>query len=323
MKISMFLPFHPDSRWEIARQIGVTHAIVKLAPDLTGYDAPDKIEVLVEAKRRFAKAGLILEGLEGDAMDMSRIKLGLPGREEDIEKYQAMLRNMGEVGIPLLCYNFMAGIGWYRTRTDVSERGGALTSEFDLADVPSEAVRITPEAVWENYRYFIQRVLPVAEASGVRMGLHPDDPPIPMLQGYGRFLTSAEGFRRAMALSESPSHGITFCQANFFAMGEDVPSLIREWGKRIFFVHFRDIRGAGNHFVEAFHDNGDHDMADLIRAYREIGFDGPIRTDHAPSLAGEGAGSGYEMMGHIFAIGYLKGLLAAEDSRERNTSCRK
>lgn len=323
MKISMFLPFHPDRRWEIARQIGVTHAIVKLAPDLTGYEAPYKIDVLVEAKRRFTDAGLILEGLEGDAMDMSRIKLGLDGRDEDIEKYQAMLRNMGEIGIPLLCYNFMAGIGWYRTRTDVRERGGALTSEFNLADLPHDETLITPEAVWENYQYFIQRVLPVAETAGVRMGLHPDDPPIPRLKGYGRFLTTADDYRRAMALSESPSHGITFCQANFFAMGEDVPSLIREWKNRIFFVHFRDIRGHRNHFVEAFHDNGDHDMAELIQVYREIGFHGPIRTDHAPSLAGEGTGSGYEMMGHIFAIGYLKGLLAATESKERNRSCRK
>ncbi|MDO4575992.1 MAG: mannonate dehydratase [Planctomycetia bacterium] len=312
MKISMFLPFHPDRRWEVARQIGVTHAIVKLAPELTGFEPPYNIDVLVEAQRRFQDAGFVLEALEGDPMDMSRIKLGLPGRDEDIARYQTMLANMGELGIPLLCYNFMAGIGWYRTRTDVLERGGAITSSFDEDQVPHDVpVKITPEQVWENYRYFISRVLPVAEKAGVKMGLHPDDPPIPMLNGYGRFLTSADAYRKVLALSDSPSHGITFCQANFFAMGEDVPALIREWGKRIFFVHFRDIRGQAGHFVEAFHDNGSHDMAELLRVYREIGFDGPIRTDHAPSLAGEGEGSGYEMMGHIFAIGYLKGILDA------------
>jgi len=305
----MFLPFEPDRRWELARQAGVTHAIVKLAPELTGLESPaDNIDVLAEAKRRFNEAGFELEALEGDELDMSRIKLGLDGRDEDIERYCQMLRNMAEIGIPLICYNFMAGIGWHRTKFNIPERGGALTSEFDLSQSDTVPEIISPEQVWENYRYFITRVLPVAESAGVKMGLHPDDPPIPSLEGYGRFLGSANGFRRAMSLSESPSHGITFCQANFYAMNEDVPALIREWKKRIFFVHFRDIRRTQNGFIETFHDNGEHDMAELIRVYREIGFDGLIRTDHAPAMAGE-KGGGYDILGHIFALGYLKGIL--------------
>ncbi|MGN1275210.1 MAG: mannonate dehydratase [Thermoguttaceae bacterium] len=316
MKIGMFLPFNPDQRWTLARQVGVTHAIVKLAPELTGWKSPaDSIDVLVEAKRRFNEAGFILEALEGDELDMSRIKLGQDGRDEDIERYCQMLRNMGELGIPLLCYNFMAGIGWHRTKFNIPERGGALTSEFDLTQSDTVPEIISAEQVWENYKYFITRVLPVAEQAGVRMGLHPDDPPIPSLEGYGRFLCSADGYRRAMALSNSPSHGITFCQANFYAMGEDVPALIREWRDRIFFVHFRDIRRTANGFVEAFHDNGDHDMAALMRVYREIGFDGLIRTDHAPAMAGE-KGGGYDMLGHIFAIGYLKGILDSIKNEE-------
>ncbi len=305
----MFLPFEPDRRWELARQAGATHAIVKLAPDLTGRKSPaDSIDVLAEAKRRFHDAGFVLEALEGDEFDMSRIKLGLDGRDEDIERYCRMLRNMSEVGIPLICYNFMAGIGWSRTKFNIPERGGALTSEFDLSQSDSVSEIISQEQVWENYRYFITRVLPTAESVGVKMGLHPDDPPIPSLSGYGRFLCSADGFRRAMALSDSPSHGITFCQANFYAMNEDVPALIREWRNRIFFVHFRDIRRTRNGFVETFHDNGEHDMAELIRVYREIGFEGLIRTDHAPAMAGE-EGGGYDILGHLFALGYLKGIL--------------
>jgi mannonate dehydratase len=316
MKLCMFLPFEPDRKWNLARQCGVTHAVVKLAPELTGRNPPWDIDVLAEAQRRFRAAGLVLEGLEGDQMDMSRIKLGLDGRDEDLQRYEQMLHNMGELGIPLLCYNFMAGIGWFRTRHDVVERGGAVTCAFEQADLADDsavgAADFSAERIWDNYGYFLQRVLPAAAAAGVRMGLHPDDPPVPVLGGYGRIFCTAEGFRRAMKLSSSPAHGITFCQATFYAMGEDVPALIHQWAERIVFAHFRDIRGTAASFVETFHDNGDHDMTAAIRAYREIGFSGPIRTDHAPSMEGEGIGSGYETLGHLFAIGYLKGILDSQ-----------
>src|SRR5688500_10498870 len=138
MKLCMFLPFEPDRRWRLARQCGATHAVVKLAPELTGCNPPWDIDVLAEARRRFREAGFVLEGLEGDQMDMGRIKLGLDGRDEDIERYRRMLLNMGELGIPLLCYNFMAGVGWFRTRNDVPERGGAVTCAFDAADLRDE-----------------------------------------------------------------------------------------------------------------------------------------------------------------------------------------
>ena len=160
-------------------------------------------------------------------------------------------------------------------------------------------------------------IMPVAEESGVRLGLHPDDPPISSLKGYGRIFHNADGIRKALALSDSHAHGLTFCQANYFAMGENVPQLIREWKDRIGFVHFRDVKGTAAAFAETFHDNGPHDMAEVIRIYREAGFDGPVRTDHAPSMYGEGEATGYEILGHLFAIGYLKGLIdAASLNRE-------
>jgi mannonate dehydratase len=308
----MFLPFEPDRRWKIAQQAGVTSAVVKLAPELTHRDPPSNIETLIEAKRRFTNAGLELFGLEGDQFDMTRIKLGLEGRDEDIETYRLMLRNMGEVGVPFLCYNFMVGVGWFRNRTNIPERGGALTCGFELDELlkKEDSVRkIERQNVWDNYQYFLERILPVAEKSGVRLGLHPDDPPIPSLKGYGRIFYNADGVRKALALSSSRSHGLTFCQANYLAMGENVTELIREWKNRIGFVHFRDIKGMADSFVETFHDNGQHDMAELIRVYRENGLDCPVRTDHAPSMDGEGEATGYEILGHLFALGYLKGLL--------------
>lgn len=313
MKLCMFLPFEPDRRWTLARQAGVTHVVVKPHPELTGLEPPSHPFVLEEMLRRCDAFGFELFGLEGDPMDMSRIKLGLDGRDEDIEAYRKMLLNMGELGIPFLCYNFMVGIGWFRNHT-VRLRGEALSSAFLLNDELKKEDKkriIDSERVWENYRYFIERVLPVAEKAGVRLGLHPDDPPIPSLKGYGRIFDNADGIRRALALSDSPSHGLTFCQANYFAMGEDVSALVREWKDRIGFVHFRDVEGTAECFSETFHDDGPHDMAEMIRVYKEIGFDGPVRTDHAPSMAGEGEATGYEILGHLFALGYLKGLLDA------------
>lgn len=311
-----FLPAIPDRSWQLALQCGVTHAVCKCAPDLTGLPAPDNLGMLRTIRDRFEAAGFSLIGLEGDQFDMQRIKLGLPGRDEDIARYQQMLRNMGGLGLTLLCYNFMATIGWYRTDPRVPARGGAVTNRFRLAAVDPEpvapALRVTEDALWENYRYFIMRVLPAAEAAGVKMALHPDDPPLSPLRGVGRILTSADAFARAMALSDSPSHRITYCQANFRAMGDDVAATARRFSERIAFVHFRDIEGTREDFTETFHDNGPTDMAGMVKLYAELGFAGPIRVDHVPSMAGEEAlPHGYAQLGRIFAVGYLKGILDA------------
>lgn len=317
MKLAEFLPAIPNRLWDLARQMGVCYAIVKAAPELTGLQPPWDLDSLRAIQRRFAAAGYTLYGLEGDQFDMRRIKLGLEGRDEDLELYCRMLRNMGQLGIPLLCYNFMAGIGWHRTHGDVPTRGGALTSRFDIRDVPAsltEAGEISEEAVWENYAYFIRRVMPVAENSGVRMGMHPDDPPLPKLRGLARILYRPEHFERAMALAASPNHGVTFCQANFRLMGCDVAYWARRFAARgkIFFVHFRDVRGTAERFEETFHDDGPTDMPDMLQLYHELGFTGPLRVDHVPTMAGEANDQpGYEVLGRLFAIGYTKGILQA------------
>jgi len=316
MILADFLPATPDRSWHLARQVGVTHAICKCAPELTGLNAPDDLDALRTIRDRFAGGGFKLIGLEGDEFDMQRIKLGLPGRDADIARYQAMLRNMGALGIGLLSYNFMATIGWYRTDPHVPARGGAVTNRFravavDPAPVAPE-LRVTEEKLWENYEYFITRVLPVAEAAGVKMGLHPDDPPVSPLRGVGRIFTSADAFARAMALSDSPSHGITYCQANFLAMGADIAATARRFAGRIVFVHFRDVEGTREDFTETFHDNGPTDMAAILKLYADLGFRGPIRADHVPSMAGEEhLPHGYAQLGRLFAVGYMKGILDA------------
>jgi mannonate dehydratase len=315
MKIAEFLPAIPNQLWDLAAQIGVSQAICKCAPDLTGLKAPDDFESLRVIHERFAERGFTLAGLEGDQFDMNRIKFGLPGREADVERYRNMLENMGRLGIPLLCYNFMAGIGWHRNDTAFPLRGGALGSSFDRRTTPdtlTEFGTLDKEALWENYAWFIEQVMPTAEAAGVKMGLHPDDPPVDSLRDIARIMSSTEGFRRALSLSNSPSHGLTYCQANFTLLGDADRSLLREFRERVHFVHFRDVRGTAECFHETFHDDGPTDMAAMIRLYREIGFEGPIRVDHVPTMAGEANDHpGYGALGRLFAVGYLKGILDA------------
>lgn len=316
MIIADFLPATPDKSWKLAAQLGVTHAIVKAAPELTGLKPPSDIDALRTVQKRFEDAGFKLAGMEGDQFNMQRIKLGLDGRDEDLAQYAAMLRNMGELGIPLLCYNFMATIGWCRTQVAVPTRGGAFTNRFVLSELDPtpvpEADRVTEEKLWENYEYFIRNVIPVAEKAGVSMGLHPDDPPMSPLRGVGRILTSPDAFARAMSLSESPAHGITFCQANFVAMGADLEACINFFAPRIKFVHFRDVRGTAENFEETFHDNGPTDMAHILHCYHQAGLNVPIRVDHVPTMEGEdNSQHGYATLGRLFAIGYMKGIMDA------------
>ena len=313
MKLAWYLPTLPSVKWKIATQLGVEYAVAAL-PAERYYMKPWDFKALLYAKESLNDAGLKLEVIE-PAPPHYKIKLGLPGRDEEIEIFKQVLRNMAALDIPVLCYNFMPQSGWYRTSFAKKGRGGALVTAFDsklmqAAPQLTEAGTQTDIQIWDNYKYFMDKVLPVAEACKVKLALHPDDPPVPSLQGVSRIFRNVENFDKALELYPSDYNGITFCQGSFAAMNEDIPSLIRHFGRKIFFVHFRDIRGDADAFEETFHDEGQTDMKACMRAYKEIGFDGVIRTDHAPVMAGEsGENPAYEMLGHISATGYLKGLL--------------
>jgi len=315
MKLSFFLPAKPDLKWQLGRQMGIKYAIAKLHPDLTGIAPPSDIDALAEVQKRFEEGGYTLYGLESDEFDMSRIKYGLPGRDEDMEQYCRMLYNLGELGIPMICYNFMP-TGWFRTRVDLRGRGGAFTSGFDLEEAWKLPVanhgEFSEDQMWDNLTYFLKNVMPAAERADVQMALHPDDPPVSPLQGVARILTSADAFRRVFSIVDSPNNGMCFCQATFRAMGVGIQALAREFGaqKKIFFVHVRDIEGEKETFRETFHDEGPTDMVEMFRIYQEIGFDGPLRPDHAPTMVGEdNQNPGYESKGKIFAFGYFKGIM--------------
>src|SRR5216684_2040616 len=307
-----------DHKIRLAAQIGITHAIVGVSPALNTVPRAAYVKTLQKIKSDFQAAGMTFAGVESHPVPAEKIKLGLPGRDEEIENYLAAIQALAQVGVRMVCYNWMAGLSWYRTRVDLPGRGGALISEFDNEAAkkqgPTQWGEVSEETIWSNLEYFLKVVIPVAERAGVNMALHPDDPPLSPLRGIGRILTSAANYRRVLKIVPSPVNGITFCQANFKLMGEDIAALAREWcaQKKIFFVHLRDVEGAREHFRETFHDNGPVDLAQMLRVYHECGFEGPMRPDHAPTLDGESNDRpGYAMGGKVLAIGYMKGAMDA------------
>ena len=324
MNLVEFVPPTPHPLWKLCPQMGITDVIMKVNPDLTGLPDPWRYETLASIVSRLKSAGLNVVGLEGDPFDMTPIKefcaaegFSHKGKEREVAlaHYHELLESMGRLGIKLLCYNFMVGKGW--SRTGVREgRGGAKATYFSnlVNQVKEQDLIISHEQVWANYEHFIKSVMPTAEKCGVRMGLHPDDPCLPSLGGYARIFGSVEAYDRAYALYPSPSNAVTFCQANFKLMGVDLEATARHFGRRIAFIHVRDVEGTKEDFTELFHDQGDVDQFALMRVYRELGLDVPVRGDHVPEMAYDreltpDGTPGYFTLGRLFANGYLKALL--------------
>jgi mannonate dehydratase len=309
---TVLTPLSPENL-QLAAQCGVSGVVSR-------YPGP-RYEDLLTVRSRIEAFGLRLAVVEG-ALPLENIKLGRDDGSE-IAALKALIRHMGEAGVPILCYNFMAGTDWVRTKLNVPARGGALVTAFDLADVQRavslDAHRgtvgkeaIDAASLWSNLERMLTELIPVAEGAGVTLAMHPDDPPLPQLLGKARILNSVDAFERLVRLVPSPRNAICFCQGTFATMGVDIPATIRRLGPHISYVHFRDVRGTPQSFAETFHDDGPTDMAAAMRAYREIGFDGPIRPDHVPQFVGEEAGEpGYTMLGRLFAYGYIRGLIQA------------
>ena len=325
MTLVEFVPPTPHPLWKLCLQMGITDVIVKVNPSLTGLPDPWRFETLSSIVSGLASAGLRVVGLEGDPFDMSPIK-ECGEREEALARYRELLESMGRLGIRLLCYNFMPGTGWARTGVRLG-RGGAKATYFSWSEYLTQRHRDTEgdlvlnaDQVWDNYERFIKSVMPTAEKCGIRMGLHPDDPCLPSLGGYARIFGSVEAYDRAYALYPSPSNAVTFCQANFKLMGVDLDATARHFGDRIAFIHVRDVEGDKTDFTELFHDQGTTDQFALMRTYRSLGLDVPVRGDHVPEMEGdrlldENCIPGYFTMGRLFANGYLKALLQGTEVR--------
>ena len=191
-------------------------------------------------------------------------------------------------------------------------RGGASTRYFDYEKAkqapPEPSFEASTDEVWERIRYFLERVVPEAEKAGVKLALHPDDPPVPNLKGETRVLGSLEGLKHLIEIVPSDANGLNFCQGTIAEMGADVIEAIRYFGSRdkINHVHFRNVNGSIPQFHETFIDNGDVDMLEAIRAYEEVGYTGTIMPDHTPKVVED---SSWRHRGRAFSLGYLKALM--------------
>ena len=321
IKIAEMLPPRYSPLWDMVKQAGLTHAVGGMdfsrGLDVSRERLPWSYMTLLRIKTLYEDYGFSLDVLESRP-PMNKIKLGLAGKDQEIEYVIDLIENLGKLGVPVWCYEWMPIMNWMRTSTTTPARGGALATSFDyelMKDAPlTEYGEVAEDVLWENLEAFLKIVVPVAESAGVKLAMHPDDPPLSPIRGLPRIMRSIDNYQRLLDLVPSPVNGIGLCQGNFTLMTDDLPAAIRKFGKqkKIFFVHFRDVRGTKEKFVETFHDNGKTDMLACMRAYKEVGYEGVCRPDHVPTMAGDkNDRPSYSYIGRLFAIGYLRGLQEA------------
>lgn len=319
IQIAEVLPPSPSPLWKLAKQAGVDYVVggLPFGDPTNGTDKPWDYMPLLRMKQRYENAGFKLAVIESRP-PLENAKRGLPGGEEEIDVVCTLIENMGRLGIPVWCYEWMCSMNWMRTSTTTPSRGGSLVTSYDHSLMLNAPVvdggEISEEKLWETLQHFLDRVLPVAEKWKVKLSMHPDDPPLSPIRGVGRIMRSVDNFQRLMDYSASPMNSITLCQGNFTLMTDDLPSVIRKFGNagKISFVHFRDVKGTPDKFEETWHDAGKTNMLACMQAYKDIGFEGVLRPDHVPTVEGDSnENAGYSQFGRLYAIGYIRGLQQA------------
>jgi mannonate dehydratase len=327
---------------DFIRQIPGMHGIVSALYDVaTGNVWP--LEKILELKGTIQSHGLAFEVIESVPVHED-IKLGKPNRDLLIANYCRTLEHLASAGIKVVCYNFMPVFDWTRTTLDRSLPDGSNSLAFDV-DVASKAdvskgiylpgwdTRYTPEQLSallneyssvgeeqlrKNLEYFLKRVIPVAAATGILMGIHPDDPPRPIF-GLPRVVKNREDLLRILEMVDEPANGLTLCSGSLGSdQKNDVVAMVREFGarKRIHFAHMRNVKvdERGN-FQETAHysSDGSLDMAAIVRAYCDTGFEGYVRPDHGRMIWGETGNPGYGLYDRALGAAYLNGLWEATE----------
>ena len=258
-----------------------------------------RVDAVRQVQQRFAEYGLGIYSARHSAYQSLKIQLGRPGRDEDIHTYHTFLRSLGELGIGVAVYDFHPANTYTTARV---ERRGYIAREFDVATFRNtvESNRFereySAEEMWDNYAYFMRAALPVAQEADVALALHPDDPPLAMMNGVAKLFYSYDGYHRAEEIASDTGHwGLKFCVGTWAEggdqMGKDVFGMIADFGARgrILDVDFRNVSGVMPRFVEAFPDDGDWDLYAVMRALRQVGYAGIVVPDHIPQLAGDDA----------------------------------
>jgi mannonate dehydratase len=316
MKLGLGLPANhlDEENLRYARQLGATHIVVRGAR--LGNNGFFEFDELLRLRKHIESFGLQVEAIENLPWDhWDQIVRGGEGRQAQLDKVCRSIQNMGRAGIPVLGYYFSIVKVWghWRAYKSGGGRGDAGLKSFDydlVKDAPVEdGGRVSVEKMWEHLVCFLEHAVPVAEKAGVKLAAHQDDPPAIELCGVGRLLTDHEAMQRLIDTVPSPNNGLEFCQGTVAEMGpkKTVDAIRRFAGQgKIFYVHFRNVRGAFPKFDEVFIDEGDVDMLEAMRAYKEAGYDGVLIPDHAPRVAGD---SNFGHRGRAFALGYMRALL--------------
>ena len=278
----------PDDDLLFLKQIGVRWVQVHWRTQI-----PD-VDQMKDVQKRLAQYDLRICSAGHSACRSLKIQLGQPERDEDIETYCTFIRALATLGIPLCLHSFHPANTY---TTHHVERRGYTARAFDLDIFRTQVEKnrfertYTTEEIWDNYTYFIKAVLPVAEELNITLALHPDDPPVEMMNGVGKLITHYEGYRRAEEITDrSENWGLLFCVGTWSEggdqMGKDVFEMIQDFGGRgkIAAVHFRNVSSSMPYFEETFPDAGYMDMAQVMKALRRVGFNGPLMPDHIPKL---------------------------------------
>ncbi len=322
------------------QQIGVEYVSLPATPQTA--DA----EHFTKMRQRYESGGIKVYnvgsgvGPSGSLHNMSEVTLNLPGRDQKIEEYKNYLRYLGKAGIHYTTYAHMGNGNWSSGR---AKTRGCDTRELDLASPDaagywagkkftgplSHGRKFSKEEIWDNYIYFIKQVVPVAEEAGVRIGIHPDDPPAPELAGVPRCIFgNFEGYKRAMEIANSPNVGLCLCCGTWLEggkklTGKDPEEMIRYFGaqKKIFKIHFRNVSAPLPHFIETFMDNGYYDMYKIMKALRDTEYDGIVIPDHGPHMGsmstsadgrpaagGRGGEDPFNRAGLAYSISYMRAL---------------
>nr|WP_179254234.1 mannonate dehydratase [Burkholderia sp. AU33423] len=331
------------------RQIpGVTHIVSAIYDEPVGEVWPaHKIDAL---KATIERAGLQFEVVESVPVHED-IKLGKPGRDRLINHYRQTIRHLGAAGVRVICYNFMPVFDWTRTElsktlddgstclafsTDAVDRidpdDGIALPGWDSSYRPEQLKALLAEyrdvdeaALWANLEYFLKAIIPVAEEAGVKMAIHPDDPPRPIF-GLPRIVKNRDDLARIVRIVDTPANGLTLCSGSLGAGPQnDVEALVREFGAmgRIHFAHIRNVKvDANGDFEETAHLSscGSLDIAAIVKAYHDTGFTGYVRPDHGRMIWGETGKPGYGLYDRALGAVYLNGLWEALAKFDRSPS---